>query len=59
MQKHSLNIIPTIEATLAGRESDMFGNEYYQVAWPSAESCIGLPSDITDNFKQSGALNRM
>ena len=59
MQKYSLNIIPTIEAAFAGRESDMFGNKYYRVAWQSAESCIGLPSDITDNFKQSYAPNRM
>lgn len=61
MQKHIANTVPTIEAALTGRQFDVFGNEYYAVAWPTSENCIGLPSDLVnfDGYKQSNSPNRM
>lgn len=68
MQKH-LTHIPTIAATTTGRH-DVMGDTY-AVAWPSSESCIGLPSDqphtdlagfagVDNNeYKQSYNPNRM
>lgn len=57
MQKHQLNIVPTIEATATGR-LDAIGNTYV-VAWPSSENCIGLPSDFNGYKQQLYNPNRM
>lgn len=66
MQKHQLNIVPTIEAAINCRASVMGDTEGYAVAWPTSENCIGLPSDQLhadlvnfDGYKQLNNPNRM